>query len=212
MEKVIIIDVSGAEKFSDELTDLGLVVTEAAAMTRVMENWFGWEECDPQQTVLVFPGSGANIVRQYLNPTWLAKWRGFRFYAKRFWQPGEDPQVVAERIFPDQMVVGVKRVVVIDDVFSSGQTAKLVREKNYAWIPGADWWAVGWISQRAVSLKGFSRSFTAEQFGTKTKKVPINSLSTLLADINIAQSYAMRNFERPEEFLSLLDRFNRKSA
>ncbi|MFA5076595.1 MAG: hypothetical protein WC480_04230 [Patescibacteria group bacterium] len=173
-------------------------------MTAELASWSGWQKLDPATALLVFPGNGASIVRGYIPEKWLNRWQWVGVHAKRYWKPGEEPQVVANRIFPERLILGVKDVVVIDDVFSSGKTARLLRQLNEPWFPGAEWHAVAWIKQRSASLRGFASSYAVVEVGTVEKKVPVNSLSTLLADQSIAESYAWRNLADPNEFLQLL--------
>jgi len=181
-------------------------VVSGNRVTNELLDWAGWQGLDPARTLLVFPGNGSGLVREYLPESWLNGWRWVTVPAKRVWVPGENPQVIVSRIFPKQMVLGINDVVLVDDVVSSGQTARALKKMNEPWLPGAKWHVVAWMTQRAATLKGFSSSYFPLEVGTVKTKVPINSLSTLVADEQIARNYAQRNYPKPEEFLSAIEK------
>lgn len=168
-----------------------------------------WEKFDPAKTILIFPGGGAEIVRRYVSNDWLNKWQWTTVPAKRFWQPGTAPWAIAGRIAPDRFLLGFKNIVIIDDVISSGETARMVRRVNEPWIPGATWHAFTWIAERVANLPGFGVKYAAVEVGERNRKVPINSLSTLTSCPEIARSYAQRNTADPEQFLASLKKFER---
>ena len=205
-EKILIFDVLGIPSDTQrKFQGFGLIVVDAKNLSRKLCRWDKWKHFNPQPTLLVFPGNGANIVRGYLPDEWLNQWQWASVYTKRYWTPGEDPRVVAQRVFPDRMVLNIKDIIVVDDVVSSGITCRLLRKINYPWIPNAKWHAVSWITQRAKSLRGFTSTHSVERYGTRGNKVPINSLSTLLRDQEIAASFARRNFpDSQEKLLELL--------
>jgi hypothetical protein len=132
-------------------------------------------------------------------------------YAKRHWEPGIDPVVRVGTILPCQfLVLGVRNIVVVDDVISSGQTLrKLNRENNWR-FPGATWFGASWVAQvptmKAQSgLNGYARVLTACVVeDLRGRKVPINSLSTLRKEPSIARNYAERHFVNPTAFLILI--------
>lgn len=174
-------------------------------MTREIEKWSEWKNFNSATILLVFPGNGANIVRGLMDAEWLLRWRTASATAKRLWIPGEPPQAIAGRIFPDKFVLGVKDIVVIDDVVSSGETVKKLRTMNMPWIPAARWHVATWVMQRAANLRGFHSHYAAVEVGKSDQKTPINSLSTLVENVEIAESYARRNFTNPEAFLAVLE-------
>ena len=206
MEKYLIVDINPPHAgLLSEFAGFGLTVLDGQNMTRQVLNWAGWQRFNPAKTLIVFPGNGASIVKTYLPQDWLWGWPWrANVHAKRHWIPGEHAQAVANRIF-DGVLVGMTDVVVVDDVVSSGETARKLRQANLPWIPAASWHLVTWVAQRAAALKGFTLSHTVCEVGTKTQKVPINSLSTLLAEPQITTSYAQRNFYEPDKFLRLLE-------
>lgn len=164
-----------------------------------------------KETLLVFPGNGSNyprklseFCREFPNTTSVE--------AKRFWIPSEDPVVTVGLIFPNIfMVTAVKTVLVVDDVISSGLTMFSIYKKNAWRFPAAKWIGVSWISQipqmKAKSgVKGYERIATGCVVGKSNGggKVPINSLSTIHENSEIARSYAQRHFKYPSEFLRLI--------
>jgi hypothetical protein len=189
---------------------MGCTLVEAGygptGTTTAIRSWQGWKFYDPARTLLIFPGNGSQTVLHYLGPQWLAQWpHTATVYAKRFWEPGQNPQVVTERIFP-HMTSGIREAVVIDDVISSGATCRAILRKNQPWIANTGWSAVVWVKQKSsAALRGYHTIFAAKEVGTSATKVTINSLSTLLKDRAIACFYAQRNFAKPDEFLAILD-------
>lgn len=198
------IDDIGVNGHRARLQEFGEIIC-GKQMTQEIEKWNEWKNFNPATTLIVFPGNGANIVRGFINAEWLRPWQAASTTAKRIWIPGEPPRAIAGRIFPDKFVLGVKDVVIIDDAISSGETAKKLRAVNMPWIPAARWHVVAWVTQRAANLRGFNSHYAAVEVGEPKRKDPINSLSTLIENVEIAESYARRNFPNPEAFLALLN-------
>ncbi len=212
MEKVLLVDVDLDMKFIPHFLDFGLIIEQANELTKSMISWPGWSNFDPLSTVIILPGNGANIVYNYLPPEWIKTWKWQRVHAKRYWIPGQNPRIITNRIWPKRMALGINDLIILDDVISSGGTCTILRYVNLPWIPGARWHAVAWLMQNSASLKGFSSYFSIKSVGDTKKKAPINSLSTLLKDKEIASSYARRNFlGRGQDFLDLLARINYRS-
>ena len=159
-----------------------------------------------KNVLFVFPGNGSNYPKSVSK---ICKESvGTGVYAKRIWVPGSDPIAIAGTIMPEFFLnLTVQAIIVVDDVISSGQTMyKLYR--NNAWrFPRAKWVAATWISQvpqmRAPSgINGYDRTVIACVIeGPGGKKVPINSLSTLREQPDIAENYARRHFLNPGDFL-----------
>ncbi len=164
-----------------------------------------------RKTLLVFPGNGSNY--PYKLSRICQQTSGARVYAKRFWQPGEDPVITTGLILPEVFLfTQVETVVVVDDVISSGLTMQKLREYNAWRFTKAKWVGVSWITQmpqrKAKSgINGYEQVMTACVVGkTNGARVPINSISTLRQNREIAQSYALRHFREPEVFLGLIGR------
>lgn len=205
MEKVLINDVRASREILNQFRELNLTVVDAEEMTKELTGWKLWDYFTTSSTLIVFPGNGATLVREYTPKSWLERWRVRKVHAKRYWEPGRDPWIEANRIDSRAMLLGMSDVVLVDDVVSSGTTARRIREINDPWIPNAQWHVVVWVAQRARALRGFSSCHAAYEVGTNQTKVPINSLSTLLHNQGIAESYARRNFgDKADEFLKLL--------
>jgi len=206
MERVIIVDVNHTPVTLDMLKSFDLRVLEASDLTGRLVAWDGWKEFDPSSTLVVFPGNGASIIRKYLPVNWFEKWTTVSVPAKRYWEPGSAPVVISQRIFPSSMMLGWRKIVVVDDVVSSGTTARVLHRINQPWFPGADWYAVTWVAQMSYSARCYSGVHAVEWVGTDKTKIPINSLSTLLAEREIAESFANRNLREDDSvrFLDLL--------
>lgn len=210
MERFLIIDIAVGDDVKEVLAEkFGLTILDAQEMTKDLLIWKGWGRLEPWKTLIVLPGSGASIVKKYINnakPFWLWQWPWKAFpHAKRDWIPGENPQAFVGRINPG-VLIGIKTVVVIDDVISSGETIRKLRKENKSFIPMAEWQAVTWVTQEAAVTKGFSAVFATKTVGSKEHKVPINSLSTLVECREIAESYAWRNFgNHAEAFMKILE-------
>ena len=179
-------------------------VLSAAMMTENIVNWENWEHFDVERTMLVFPGNGANIVRRHLPNKWLCKWHWTTIKAKRIWIPGENPSAFVDRICSDCFILGIRDIVIIDDVISSGSTVKKIIQINDPWIPNAKWHVVSWVRQRAVNLRQFKSSYAAEIVGETSRRASINSMSTLLVNDDIAREFAKRHFSKPQEFIDQL--------
>ncbi|MDP1883949.1 MAG: hypothetical protein Q8L10_01130 [Candidatus Moranbacteria bacterium] len=211
MERFLIVDIGvGADVKKEMAEKFELTILDAQAMINDLLSWQGWGRLDPWSTIIVLPGNGASIVKKYIKktkPSWLNRWPWkFSPHAKRVWIPGENPQTFVNRIASTQMLLGVKNIVVMDDVISSGATIRHLRQVNEPWIPGADWQAIAWVKQESAAVKGFSRICATKTVGTKDRKVPINSLSTLVECREIAESYARRNLgNKAEVFLKIIE-------
>ncbi|MEK7071516.1 MAG: hypothetical protein AAB943_01105 [Patescibacteria group bacterium] len=162
------------------------------------------------ESLLVFPGNGSNYPRKFSQICQESK--GTSVYAKRFWQPGTDPIVTAGVILPDIfLITNVETVVVVDDVISSGLTMQKVHQNNAWRFTRAKWVGVSWVAQipqmRAKSgVNGYERVTAACVIGkTNGARVPVNSISTLRQNQEIATSYAERHFRKPDMFLHLIN-------
>lgn len=206
MKKIIIIDVERAECFLDEFSKKwGLQAFNATAMTeKLFVNNIFWDKFVPHETLLIFPGNGANVLRRYIPIEWLDNWQCINVSAKRFWQPGSYPRVIVNPVVANKVLVGFKMVVVIDDVVSSGLTMKLIREKSMPWLPGVRWNFVTWVMQRSANIRGYDLSNVAEFVGTPGTKAPINSLSTLMQNQLILRDYASRHIRDPDNFIKFI--------
>lgn len=158
------------------------------------------------ETLFVFPGNGSNYPRKFSQLCQDST--SASIYAKRFWQPGSDPIATTGVILPEIfLIINVKTVVVVDDVISSGLTMKKVHQNNAWRFTRAKWIGASWVAQvphmRAKSgFNGYEQVATACLVGKiNGGKVPLNSISTLRQQKEIAESYAQRHFRKPEVFL-----------
>jgi len=160
--------------------------------------------------LFVFPGNGSNYPKS--RSKICQQIGGVGVYAKRVWLPGSDPFAIAGTINPELfMDLRTKTIVVVDDVISSGQTMYKLYRNNEWRFPSAKWIGVSWFSQilcmrSSSGIKGYERVFASFQIrGDGIKKVPINSLSTLIEQPSIATNYATRHFVDFKNFLDLIN-------
>jgi len=211
MEKILIIDVDCSID-PEIFRDFGLKVVFGNNLTNSLLNWDIWKQIDPWRTLLIFPGNGSNLVKNEINelrPGWLEPWP-YKSYisAKRFWAPGKNPVAHVGNI-GDGVYIGLKQVIIIDDVVSSGETCSKVYQRNNMYTPGAKWLSMCWVSQKSARLKNFSSLMALEFVGEENKRAPINSLSTLVINQEICRTYSERNFpNRAVEFQKLIKVIN----
>lgn len=164
-----------------------------------------------KETLLVFPGNGSNYPRK-LSRICEEFPMTTDVYAERLWVPGTDPIVTAGLIFPEMfLILKIKTVIVIDDVISSGLTMRKIHQNNAWKFPAAKWIGTAWVSQlplgkfvgdyKEVRVSSMVRKSNGNH---ENQKVPINSLSTLRKNHEIADSYAHRHFKKPSAFLDLI--------
>ncbi|MBU1118783.1 phosphoribosyltransferase [Patescibacteria group bacterium] len=202
--KTLIADVPVSVEHQKIFEGFGLNVFFASQLTESLLSFPEWRQFNPETTLLVFPGNGSQILREFIPQSWLNTWNYTSVHAKRFWEPGQDPHVYTERIFTNRVIVGITDVVIVDDVISSGLTCRKIRAINRPWLANVRWHAATWIKQKNAGMKGFSSVFSALTVGTNTRRVPIISLSTLLSDTVIARSFAARNIDDSHAFLDAL--------
>lgn len=158
----------------------------------------------PQPLLCVFPGHGGDDVRRWSQ---VCKYYPCApVFAKRLWTPGTDPVVMVGTVLTDGFVeTRVKSVVVLDDVISSGATLRLVRERNLWKFPRAQWYGATWIKRAEGNSSGYREIKAVTTIAqVDGRKIPINSLSTLVRDEMIAHSFATRNFADSVALLRLL--------
>jgi len=178
-----------------KLRALGINPLQTTLLTAILGKWRGWKTLNPETTIVVVPGNGASITAHDLFNQLPQHWylRVVRIAAKRCWNPGSEPWAVASPIFPGRMLLGIRDVVVIDDVVASGATVRKIYDLNRPWIPGARWHALTWLAQRSTSLPGEVSLVAAAHCGNFVKREPIASVSTLTTDSGVLESFAQRN-------------------
>lgn len=203
--KYIIDDIDlGAD--AHKLEHFGLTVVCARTMSSTLIEQLKKKNFNRDTTVLVFPGNGGDIIRRFLESTWLRQWQCEHVFAQRYWIPGNTPVATTSRIFPHQFKLNLHDVVIVDDVVSSGETVRLIKQRNEPWIPRARWHVATWLIQKVTTLPGFHPPITAHTVGDRNRKFPINSLSTFLSQPEIAENYARRNLhEQANAFLKFLE-------
>ncbi len=158
-------------------------------------------------TLIIFPGSGAQYPRKKLKIDGLPNQTVF---AKRLWIPGKNPVCLAGDIkIQGFLNLQVKKIIVVDDVISSGGTISALHKRNSWRFPLATWVAATWVSQTLPKgLKGFRILSACQVVKSSGLKSAINSLSTLRADKDLSLNYALRHLrsvESQERFINLLE-------
>jgi len=186
-----------------------LVLISASDLAVALETFLVDVAVAKKGALFVFPGNGSNWPKKFSKVC--QQNFGVSVYAKRSWTPGSDPVASTGLIMPEIfMNLQVETIVVIDDVISSGKTMNKLWQNNAWRFPRAKWIGAAWLAQvpqmRAKSgIKGYDQIFASLVLeGSNQRKVPINSLSTLIEQSAIAQNYAQRHFVRPKEFTSLM--------
>ena len=175
---------------------------ESAMIVELQKVVFRQLDLKQESALFIYPGESARRVRS-LGFNGHFPWQ--EVFAKRIWFPGSDPVVLVHSmgwgIRPE-----IENVVVVDDVISSGATIALVRARNGWKFPRATWYAAVPVT-RKEKISNYKKIFSCLMVrDVGGKKVPINSLSTLIADPAVRQSYFARNFEKgfEEKFLETL--------
>lgn len=186
-------------------TNKGLIFLDDKILAYNLENILNNLTKNETDILFVFPGNGSNYPRKLSKIC--GKYPSTSVKAKRIWEPGTDPVTIVDIILPEMfLIINVKTIVIVDDVISSGSTMRKLYQKNYWRFPQAKWIGASWVSQNLENgIKGYEYLETSCVVKKINKgKVPINSLSTLRSDLEIARSYAERHFEEPAKFLKLI--------
>ncbi len=219
MRKVILLDVPVPERLEEQLAMLEgieLIKYDGARWPRMLWNLLSPHLLALPDSLCVWvEGSGEDawrLVETHLHETGLGNAVPVvGVFSKRIVpKPGQkingfrDPYwVVGEIPTPRFLMPQIQEVILLDDVISSGTTVRKLRERNAWKFPNATWRAVACVGRAEASPKmPWEVLHLVESPGGK--KVPINSLSTLLRDRGIAENYAQRNFSAPEHFLQVL--------
>ncbi len=192
--RIIIDDLSVGDDFSRMLGAFGdLKVVSASELSGNLAQLMSGELSGNCSKLCVFPGNGGCIFRHYWPPVSLAT----QVPAKRIWSPGSDPVALVGQIDDPRFLIMDEMVVVLDDVISSGATLKLIYERNLYRTPSSRWIAGCWLSQmprKGYPLADYSAIYTALLVESPDgRRVPINSLSTLVENEEILTSYAERS-------------------
>ncbi len=215
----------------DEIKNIDerIAILEAKEMTKDLLNWPGWESLDKKETLIIFPGNGAEIVKIFLNSensNFLKEWENIKVDARREWKPGENPRSFVDTIGDKkEFFLKYKDIIVIDDVISSGSTIQKLYKENEAYFPNAKWRFLSWVSlpetnkTEEMAYETFSsqnlnlydknnEEIIQDKNNKKTgKKPPINSISTFLEKKDRAENYARRNLgQNADNFLGKLEK------
>lgn len=148
---------------------------------------------DPKKTLFLYPGESAqNIKKAGFSDNFFSE----SIFAKRIWIPGNEPIVITHGLVMEKYIYPeINNIIVVDDVISSGLTLSLVYKRNVWKFPKATWYAMALISRKEKILNFKETFFCIYVKEINGKKIPINSLSTLLSNTEIRKSYFARNFD-----------------
>lgn len=175
---------------------------EAVMVAELQKAVYGQLNLKQESALFIYPGESAQRVKSL---GFNGHFPSQEVFAKRIWHPGSEPVVLVHSLGWG-IYLKVENVVVVDDVISSGATIALVRERNGWKFPRAKWYAAAPVT-RKERLPNFKKIFSREVVkDLNGRKPPINSLSTLIENPSVRQSYFARNFERgfEEKFLETL--------
>lgn len=208
---VLLIDIPIDEEFKVALGDCKPhagdcpLIVDCADLSSALDQHISGMQL-PQETIFVFPGNGGLDVENRL--VLLNGYPKARVFAKRIWHQGSDPVVIVNEIPSETFIDSrTKTIFILDDVVGSGQTAHKLRSRNEWKFPRAVWYLGSWID-RGIKLKGFSHVFssmTIRHTETPEKKVPINSLSTLVKKAEMCAIYAEKNFPDHRKFVRVVE-------
>lgn len=186
-----------------------LVLLSCEVAANLLENFLREIINEEEKVLFVFPGNGANYPKRF--SMICREVCSARVFAKRRWTPGSDPFVITGQIVTDKfMDLSTRLIVVVDDVISSGQTMRKIYERNNWRFPSARWVGASWVSRKlsmrsSSGIPGYDKIFASFLVPDHNgRKIPINSLSTLVSCPEIAESYAKRNFKNVRGFLDLM--------
>ena len=212
--RVILVDVPFDPQASKELLALKsidgkeLLLLDGQDAANLLEDFLK-KISEYKDALFVFPGNGANYPKS--RSLICQKVGGVGVYAKRIWTPGTDPIAIAGAITPEVfMDLYTRFIIVVDDVISSGQTMYKLWRNNEWRFPRAQWIGATWFSQAlcmksSSGVKGYNSVFASFLIeGASSKRVPINSLSTLREQRAIAENYATRHYADVQKFLQLI--------
>lgn len=136
----------------------------------------------------IWPGEGSLLIRKCFG----LEEKGLYVKAKRLGYHGPVADV-------EEFARPAGKLIVIDDVVSTGQTAYQVLNKGK--LQNAD--LACWIIQypKDLLLQCYQKIYASFLVRGKKGKVPINSLSTFLKRNDILLDYAQRHSNNPQDFM-----------
>lgn len=156
---------------------------------------------NPKETLIVFVGQSSLMLKQKLlkktdvfNKYQLAKASARRVYEDKKLPSGKEVYNVSVSVGKIEsgkyLNLKIKKIVVIDDVISTGMTLKNLHKRNDVRFPIAEWYSFVLIS-RLQKLKNYQSLNTA--IIVKSRFTPINTFSKLIEDIKIQKTYISKN-------------------
>lgn len=164
------------------------------------------KSCLDNETLFIFPGKGAEDFRSRIEILDVNFALALNVPAKRFWRPGSKPRV--EITWPDIISFRyIKRVIVCDDVISSGETILSLKETAPDFLQSLPWRLYTWIlknsSKRRLN-KEFESCFAVYVAKRLSGRLFIISISTLIKKKEILHSFVEEYANNKEGLLSVM--------
>lgn len=152
------------------------------------------ENCDPQKTVMVFPGEGAETVKAVLSNKLRNQFRTISVAAKRMKDAKSSEIIGIDLPWPREKfdevteTEKISTVIVFDDVIDSGATLQAVNKKliysNASWYAGAliIFCPLPYAEHEpyVYSVEGYEKVFASVILQRGGNQVPLNSLSSFV--------------------------------
>lgn len=213
---VILLDIGLNEMCVDQLNKTvtangqTLEILEGSKLIKTVERIIQKLYKEDEETIFIFPGRGSKYILD--NSKVCGRLKIKDVHAERIWIPGENPLLrIGQVEGPPFLDTKTRTIVVVDDVVASGQTMRQLRLRNsFKFSANPTWVGVSLASRfpemnTKSGIIGYEQTYTGCIL-TKTdgRKPPINSMSTLIKQPEIAQDYASRNLKNPKDFMSLI--------
>lgn len=154
------------------------------------------------RTLFVFPGNGAKDFFNRLAVLGVNFPKSLDIFASRIWQRGHQPVVTVNwRVIEN--LDSICRVVIIDDVVSSGETILQVKKSSPDLLKRLNWQTVCWVFKHSAQdqIKKEFVSVETDILGKRINgRLAINSFSTLTKRHDVLESFAQTHAKNPTEF------------
>lgn len=158
-----------------------------------------------QETLFVFPGQGAKDVKRRLEFLDIDFISFINVRTKRYWKSGNRPEV--EIKWPELSNIKANRIVVIDDVISSGGTVLALRKNAPDFLQRLPWNLLTWVfkkSSRKILNNESESCFAVFDVKSPSGNMAINSLSTLIKKEEVLTSFAKKHSVCPKKLFKII--------
>lgn len=161
------------------------------------------------RTLFVFPGNGAKDFFNRLAALGVNLPNSFKITARRTWQKGQIPKVAVDWPVIENLD-SIRRVVIVDDVVSSGETVLQVKRSAPDLLKQLDWQIVCWVFKHSAQdlIKGEFLSAETDILAKRINgRLAINSFSTLTNRYDVLVSFGKTHAKNPTEFCIAVSNF-----